>query len=88
MPNCYDFRTIVEYFQGPSQMARTFETTTQAIWQWGKLGIPSQRRFEFEVRSHGRFLHDRVPVRGHNRMPFSADKASAKGSPWRGASID
>lgn len=66
----YKFETIVEYFGGPSAMARTFETTTQALWLWRKFGIPPNRRWEIEVRSNREFRHDQVPIR-------RVDKANA-----------
>ncbi len=74
------FRAIVEFFDGPSRMARKFEVTTQALWQWECNGFPPLRGFQCEVLSKGRFRHNRVPLR--------AEKASAKGSSSRSASPD
>jgi hypothetical protein len=72
----HEFSTIVNFFGGPTRMAALFGVRPQSVWLWEQQGFPGQRPFQVEVLSHGKFRHDRVPIR--------VVKANAKGPLSRG----
>lgn len=58
----HSFEEIIEHFEGIAGLARALGISTQAISQWNGV-IPESRAYQIEIVSHGKFPHDRLPMR-------------------------